>query len=342
MKECNKLSCIQRLSISACFFIILFHISYLRFIINKLKHIEYLSKNGLKKFKELDDGFKDQFNDYYLVKKDYIIRLRRELSSKCECKSSNFCPRGPPGIKGSDGIPGFSGEKGSSGEPGKPFLEVITTTKKIFEGCRKCFVGPQGLPGENGLPGPQGFPGIQGLQGIEGKPGEMGSAGNIGEQGSIGVSGITGEKGLKGTDGIRSLPGQCGLPGSKGQVGQKGEPGYPGRCGKPGSPGEKGKTGPPGMVGIPGMMGQHGLPGIMGEVGFDGGYCKCQSVNRRKTDEKEEYDQKQPYVKDETFTDHPPISIGIEAKIKNIKIGKTTKKAIKFLKTDDDKRHALY
>uniref|UniRef100_A0A0K0DYJ8 Collagen triple helix repeat-containing protein n=1 Tax=Strongyloides stercoralis TaxID=6248 RepID=A0A0K0DYJ8_STRER len=339
--ESKKLSCFFICVIFLSYLLILFHIFFVKFLIIKVKCIESTSKNSLKEFNDIDKKLKDQFNFYYSTKKYYKTRKIRQSLIKCKCKIINYCPRGPPGEKGFDGIPGFYGEKGSTGKPGQPFVEIITTKKNLIEQCRKCFPGLKGLPGKIGLPGVPGVPGTPGLPGIEGKSGTMGNIGIIGEQGVPGTPGLNGVKGFNGRDGVRSLQGLRGPFGSKGQIGKKGESGYPGFNGRPGNIGKQGPPGQPGIDGMPGIMGQNGLQGIPGEIGADGGYCKCQISKIKEKNEKEEYIQRQPYVKDEIYTDYTPLNVEIATKIKNIKIDKTTEMALNFLETDENKMYDL-
>lgn len=158
LHENNKISYFIKFTIFLCLLLILFHIFSLKFLINKIKYIEKLSKSNLEKFKDIDNKLNDQFNFYYITNEDYKNRKIRQTLINCQCNSVNFCPRGPPGIKGTDGIPGFPGKNGLPGEPGQIFVETVQTTQKIMEECRKCPPGFKGLPGEIGLPGPHGLP----------------------------------------------------------------------------------------------------------------------------------------------------------------------------------------
>uniref|UniRef100_A0A0N4ZJ70 Col_cuticle_N domain-containing protein n=1 Tax=Parastrongyloides trichosuri TaxID=131310 RepID=A0A0N4ZJ70_PARTI len=306
--------------------LILFHYSFLTFLITKLDTIEVQSKNDMIAFEVMWMEVNDQFNNYYGIK-NKPTRLVRESLFKCSCNTDFKCPPGPEGMRGEDGSNGFPGSKGIDGEVGLPFQGYMSSIEE-YDGhsCRICPKGPPGLPGDRGPPGSQGLPGMKGLNGMEGRPAGIGITGIIGEVGEPGEAGNVGPIGFKGMDSYRGIQGPKGMKGRKGVIGMKGEMGYPGYTGKSGPQGMRGKEGSKGINGMEGMNGRYGMPGMPGTIGTDGGYCKClPSSEVEIINTKNNYNQnKLLYVNDESFNDRTPIyveamnDINIKRNIRNL------------------------
>jgi len=185
-----------------------------------------------------------------------IQKLKTELVSLLEKKTTEVIVEqvpGPVGPRGALGATGTQGPKGDKGDKGD--------------------VGERGEKGDVGL---QGEIGPEGLQGIKGDVGPQGEQGERGLQGEQGVQGIAGERGDKGEKGDRGADGQNGLDGRDGEAGKTGpagpagEQGIQGERGEKGDRGERGQDGRQGIQGSVGPRGEIGPQGIQGVSGKDG------------------------------------------------------------------------
>ena len=177
-----------------------------------------------------------------------IQKLKTELVSLLEKKTTEVIveqvpgPVGPRGALGATGAQGSKGDKGDKGDVG--------------ERGEKGDVGQQGEIGPEGLPGIKGDKGDIGPQGIQGIAGNRGEKGDKGEDGKNGLDGRDGEAGNIGPAGPIGEKGIQGERGEKGDRGERGEPGKDGRQGIQESVGPRGEIGPQGIQGPPGKDGK--------------------------------------------------------------------------------------
>lgn len=173
-----------------------------------------------------------------------IQKLKTELVSLLEKKTTEVIveqvpgPVGPRGALGATGAQGPKGDKGDKGDVGER--------------------GEKGDVGQQGEIGPEGLPGIKG------------DKGDIGPQGIQGITGNRGEKGDKGEDGKNGLDGRDGEAGSIGPAGPTGEKGLQGERGEKGDKGDRGDSGKDGQQGIQGSVGPRGEIGPQGIQGLPG------------------------------------------------------------------------
>ncbi len=185
-----------------------------------------------------------------------IQKLKTELVSLLEKKTTEVIVEqvpGPVGPRGALGATGAQGPKGDKGDKGD--------------------VGERGEKGDVGLQGEIGPEGLQGIKGDVGPQGEQGERGLQGEQGVQGIAGERGEKGDKGEDGKNGLDGRDGEAGKIGPAGPAGAEGIQGERGEKGDRGERGDSGKDGRQGIQGSVGPRGEigpQGIQGVAGKDG------------------------------------------------------------------------
>ena len=185
-----------------------------------------------------------------------IQKLKTELVSLLEKKTTEVIVEQVPGPVGPRGALGATGTQGSKGDKGD-----------------KGDVGERGEKGDVGL---QGEIGPEGLPGIKGDVGSQGEQGDVGPQGEQGIQGITGERGDKGEKGDRGADGQNGLDGKNGQTGAVGSDGsigpqgVQGERGLKGDKGERGQDGQQGLAGSTGPKGEIGPQGVQGLSGKDG------------------------------------------------------------------------
>lgn len=179
-----------------------------------------------------------------------IQKLKTELVSLLEKKTTEVIveqvpgPVGPRGALGATGAQGPKGDKGDKGDVGER--------------------GEKGDVGQQGEIGPEGLPGIKGDKGDTGSQGVQGIAGNRGEKGDKGEDG---KNGLDGRDGKAGNIGPAGPTGEKGIQGERGEKGDRGERGEPGKDGQQGIQG---SVGPRGEIGPQGIQGVAGKDGKDG------------------------------------------------------------------------
>ena len=177
-----------------------------------------------------------------------IQKLKTELVSLLEKKTTEVIveqvpgPVGPRGALGATGAQGSKGDKGDKGDVG--------------ERGEKGDVGQQGEIGPEGLPGIKGDKGDTGSQGVQGIAGNRGEKGDKGEDGKNGLDGRDGEAGNIGPAGPIGEKGIQGERGEKGDRGERGEPGKDGRQGIQESVGPRGEIGPQGIQGPPGKDGK--------------------------------------------------------------------------------------
>ena len=185
-----------------------------------------------------------------------IQKLKTELVSLLEKKTTELIVEQVPGPVGPRGSLGATGAQGSKGDKGDK--------------------GDAGERGEKGEVGPQGNMGHDGPRGLKGDKGDKGEQGDVGPQGEQGIQGITGERGDKGEKGDRGADGQNGLDGRDGQtgavgpVGSIGPQGVQGERGLKGDKGERGQDGQQGLAGSTGPKGEIGPQGVQGLPGKDG------------------------------------------------------------------------
>jgi hypothetical protein len=185
-----------------------------------------------------------------------IQKLKTELVSLLEKKTTEVIVEQVPGPVGPRGALGATGTQGSKGDKGD-----------------KGDVGERGEKGDVGLQGEIGPEGLQGIKGDVGPQGEQGERGLQGEQGVQGIAGDRGDKGEKGdrgADGQNGLDGRDGEAGKTGPAGSTGEQGIQGERGEKGDRGERGQDGRQGIQGSVGPRGEIGPQGIQGVSGKDG------------------------------------------------------------------------
>ena len=179
-----------------------------------------------------------------------IQKLKTELVSLLEKKTTEVIveqvpgPVGPRGALGATGAQGPKGDKGDKGDVGDR--------------------GEKGDVGQQGEIGPEGPQGIKGDKGDVGPQGVQGIAGNRGEKGD------KGEDGKNGLDGRDGEAGKIGPAGPIGETGLQGERGEKGDRGERGEPGKDGQQGIQGSVGPRGEIGPQGIQGVAGKDGKDG------------------------------------------------------------------------
>ena len=177
-----------------------------------------------------------------------IQKLKTELVSLLEKKTTEVIveqvpgPVGPRGALGATGTQGPKGDKGDKGDVG--------------ERGEKGDVGQQGEIGPEGLPGIKGDKGDTGSQGVQGIAGNRGEKGDKGEDGKNGLDGRDGEAGNIGPAGPTGEKGIQGERGEKGDRGDRGDSGKDGQQGIQGSVGPRGEIGPQGIQGLPGKDGK--------------------------------------------------------------------------------------
>jgi len=185
-----------------------------------------------------------------------IQKLKTELVSLLEKKTTEVIVEqvpGPVGPRGALGATGAQGPKGDKGDKGD--------------------VGERGEKGDVGLQGEIGPEGLQGINGDKGDKGEKGDTGEVGPQGIQGIAGEIGPQGLKGDrgeDGKNGLDGRDGKAGAIGPSGSVGTQGIQGERGLKGDRGERGQDGKQGIQGSVGPRGEIGPQGIQGLAGKDG------------------------------------------------------------------------
>ena len=188
-----------------------------------------------------------------------IQKLKTELVSLLEKKTTEVIVEqvpGPVGPRGALGATGTQGPKGDKGDKG----DVGERGEKGDVG-QQGEIGPEGLQGIKGDVGPQGEQGergLQGEQGIQGIAGERGEKGEKGDRGADGKNGLDGRDGKTGAVGPAGPIGETGLQGGQGLKGDKGDRGRDGQQGIQGSVGPRGEVGPQGIQGVSGKDGKDG------------------------------------------------------------------------------------
>jgi len=186
-----------------------------------------------------------------------IKKLKTELVSLLEKKTTEVIVEQIPGPVGSRGALGATGAQGSKGDKGDKG-DVGERGEKGDVGLQG-EIGPEGLAGikgDVGSQGDQGERGLQGEQGIQGVAGERGEKGNKGDRGENGKNGLDGKDGETGETGSVGPIGMQGVQGEQGLKGDKGDRGRDGQQGIQGSVGPRGEIGPQGIQGIPGKDGK--------------------------------------------------------------------------------------
>ena len=176
-----------------------------------------------------------------------IQKLKTELVSLLEKKTTEVIVEQVPGPVGPRGALGATGSQGPKGDK-----------------------GDVGERGEKGEVGPQGNMGPDGPRGLKGDKGDKGDTGDVGPQGIAGERGPQGLKGDKGDDGKNGLDGRDGQAGAIGPVGPAGEQGLQGERGPKGDKGDKGERGESGRDGQQGIQGPAGPQGEVGPQGVQG------------------------------------------------------------------------
>ena len=185
-----------------------------------------------------------------------IQKLKTELVSLLEKKTTELIVEQVPGPVGPRGSLGATGAQGSKGDKGDK--------------------GDAGERGDKGEVGPQGNMGHDGPRGLKGDKGDKGEQGDVGPQGEQGIQGVTGDRGDKGEKGDRGADGKNGLDGRDGQtgaigpIGSIGPQGVQGERGLKGDKGERGQDGQQGLTGSTGPKGEIGPQGVQGLSGKDG------------------------------------------------------------------------
>ena len=179
-----------------------------------------------------------------------IKKLKTELVSLLEKKTTEVIVEQVPGPVGPRGALGATGAQGPKGDKGDK--------------------GDAGDRGEKGEVGPQGNMGLDGPRGLKGDKGDKGEVGPQGKQGIQGVAGERGPQGLKGDRGEDGKTGLDGRDGEAGAIGPIGPAGPQGVQGGQGPKGDKGERGQDGQQGIQGPAGPQGIQGVPGKDGKDG------------------------------------------------------------------------